>query len=132
MEYLINIDKYIETRNENAYADYLENYRKRLYFYNKLIDSINFNIEKEKSLEIFMDKPNRIENLYMEKIKNELNEIDIFVDESYNFYQIFIKDVKCLKKLNKLYLRVKNEKKLSKEDFLMAYGYYDKDLESKE
>lgn len=118
MNNVINIDKFRENKINTYYEEYIERLKDRKLFYDLIIKEINKSIQENKTfISVYIDK-----RLYFDKIfellEEEFKEMDIILHKEREFYKIYISEIKELEKIRDFYLKVKEEKIMTKEEFI--------------
>ena len=118
MKNAINIDKFIRNKINEFYGDYLEKFKDREHFYDIVIDKINESVQKNKcDISVFIERRLCFDKIF-EHLEEELKEIEILICKEREYYSIYINKVSQLKKLNDFYLKLKEEKPMSEEEFI--------------
>ena len=118
MNDVINIDKFRENKINTYYKEYIERLKDRKLFYDLIIKEINKSIQENKTLiSVYIDK-----RLYFDKIfellEKEFKEMNIILHKERECYKIYISEIKELEKIRDFYLKVKEEKIMTKEEFI--------------
>lgn len=118
MNNVINIDKFRENKINTYYEEYIERLKDRKLFYDLIIKEINKSIQENKTfISVYIDK-----RLYFDKIfellEEEFKEMGIILHKEREFYKIYISEIKELEKIRDFYLKVKEEKIMTKEEFI--------------
>ena len=118
MKNVINVDKFIKNKINKFYEEYLEKFKDRERFYDIVIDKINESVQKNKcDISVFIEKRLYFDKIF-EHLEEELKENEILICKEREYYSIYINTVSQLKKLNDFYLKLKEEKPMSEEEFI--------------